>query len=111
VLEKIKKLIILTKKKFFYTAYQKSSIYNAKAAVEEINQKIRKSLKIKQDFIVLSRFENYFNLLRNLGLRSDFQLLTTYDSIVLRGSIFRPLIINENNNKLIILCHGITSNR
>ena len=110
MLEKIRKLFTLFKKKFYTTA-QKSSIYNAEEAVAEINQKIQKKLKIKENFISLSRFENYFNLLQNLGLRSDFQLLTTRDSLILRGSSFRPLIINENNDKLIIFCHGITSNR
>ena len=106
----IKKLIVLLKKKY-YSVSQKSSIYNAKEAVEEINQKIKKKLKIKENFINLTRFENYFEFLQKLGLRKDFQLLTTRDSLILRGSSFRPLIINENNDKLIIFCHGVTSNR
>ena len=110
MIEKIKKLIVLFKKKF-YSVSQKTSIYNAKEVVEEINQKIKKKLKVKENFINLTRFENYFEFLQKLGLRKDFQLLTTRDSLILRGSSFRPLIINENNDKLIIFCHGVTSNR
>ena len=108
--KKIRQLVDLFKKKTS-SPLKKSSIYNAEKTVEEINQKIKKKLKLKQNFIVLSRFEAYFNLLQKLGLRKDFQLLTTHDSLILRGSSFRPLIINENNDKLIIFCHGITSNR
>ena len=110
MIEKIRKLIVLFKKKF-YSVSQKSSIYNAKEVVEEINQKIKKKLKIKSNFINLARFENYFEFLQKLGLQKNFQLLTTRDSLILRGSSFRPLIINENNDKLVIFCHGVTSNR
>ena len=98
--KKIRQLVDLFKKKTS-SPLKKSSIYNAEKTVEEINQKIKKKLKLKQNFIVLSRFEAYFNFLQKLGLRKDFQLLTTHDSLILRGSSFRPLIINENNDKLI----------
>jgi uncharacterized protein YeaC (DUF1315 family) len=70
VFEKIRKLIVLFKKKFYSTS-QKSSIYNAEEVVEETNQKIKKKLKIKENFIDLASFENYFELLQKFGLRKD----------------------------------------
>lgn len=106
---KIKKTILLLKKRFFLRSPK--TIFNSKLNIDQTNAKIKAELGINQNFINLAHYEVYFSFLKNLGLWHNFQILSTEDSLILRGSIIRPLVINENNDKVIIFCHGVTSNR
>src|SRR2546423_1403423 len=109
MLNKIKQLIVVLRKKIL--GGSPTTIYHNELSIKRINAKIRSELKIKQDFIDLSRYEVYFNFLKRLGLWRSFQTLSTKDSLILRGGIFYPLVINKNNDKAIIFCHGVTSNQ
>ncbi|RHZ36897.1 alpha/beta hydrolase [endosymbiont GvMRE of Glomus versiforme] len=110
MLGKIKKMLIFLWKKRVFPNSQ-GAIKDSELSVDQINTKIRDKLKTRKNFIVLSRYETYFSFLKDLGLWKSFQILSTKDSIVLRGSNIRPLVINENNDKVIIFCHGVTSNQ
>ncbi|MEG7978896.1 MAG: alpha/beta hydrolase [Mollicutes bacterium UO1] len=44
-------------------------------------------------------------------MKEEFSIITTHDGLVLYGTIIRPLLINNNNTKLVIFCHGTTNNR
>ncbi|RHZ37233.1 alpha/beta hydrolase [endosymbiont GvMRE of Glomus versiforme] len=107
---KIKKMFLFFWKKRVFPNSQ-GTIEDSELSVDQVNAKIRDKLKTRQNFIVLSRYETYFSFLKNLGLWKNFQILSTEDSIVLRGSNIRPLVINENNEKVIIFCHGVTNNQ
>lgn len=109
MLNKIKQLINLLRKKFFSSSLK--TIHHNELSVNRINAKIKSELRIKQDFINLSHYEIYFAFLKKLGLWRSFQILSTKDSLILRGNNIRPLVINENNDKIIIFCHGVTSNQ
>lgn len=109
MLNKIKQLINLLRKKFFGSSPK--TIHHNELSVNRINAKIKSELRIKQDFINLSHYEIYFAFLKKLGLWRSFQILSTKDSLILRGNNIRPLVINENNDKIIIFCHGVTSNQ
>lgn len=109
MLGRIRKMIILIKKKFFYRSQH--NISDSELSVESINNKIKAKLGTDQDFVNIKRYENYFSFLRLLGLWRNFQILTTKDRIMICGNHIKPLIFNENNNKIIIFCHGVTSNR
>jgi alpha-beta hydrolase superfamily lysophospholipase len=65
----------------------------------------------KRDAVDVNAYQKYFNFLEKLGLREDFSVITTHDGLVLYATIFRPLLINKNNDKMIIFCHGLTNNR
>ena len=99
----------LWKKRIF--PHSQWTIEDSELSVNQINAKIRDKLGIRKNFIVLSRYETYFSFLQDLGLWRNFQILSSKDSIIIRGSSIRPLVINENNDKAIILCHGVTNNR
>jgi predicted alpha/beta-fold hydrolase len=109
MLNKIRQLITLLRKKLF--GRSPKTIHHNELSVNRVNAKIKSELKIKRDFINLSHYEVYFAFLRKLGLWKSFQILSTRDSLILRGSSVRPLIINENNDKMIFFCHGVTSNQ
>jgi hypothetical protein len=109
MLYKIKQLIIVLWKRFLGDSPK--NIHHSELSVNRVNAKIKSELKIRQDFINLNRYEIYFAFLKKLGLQRNFQILSTKDSLILRGSNIRPLIINENNDKVIIFCHGVTSNQ
>ena len=107
---KIKKLLhFLWKKRIF--SHSQGTIEGSELSVDQVNAKIRDKLGTRKNFIVLSRYEIYFSFLQDLGLWRNFQILSSKDSIIIRGNSIRPLVINENNDKVIILCHGVTSNR
>ena len=78
---------------------------------DRVNNKIKKKLQIKLNFVNLKEYRNYFNFLKQLGLMNVFLILTSIDKIRLLGNHLKPLIVNENNNKLIIFCHGISGSR
>jgi len=59
----------------------------------------------------LVAYEKYFDFLERLGLQEDFSILTTKDNLKLWGSSIQPILINSNNNKIVIFCHGVTNNR
>src|SRR4051812_5644910 len=109
MLNKIKQLINLLRKKIL--GGSPKTIHHSELSVNRINAKIKSELRIKQDFINLAHYEIYFNFLKKLGLWKNFQILSTKDSLILRGNNIRPLVINENNDKIIIFCHGVTSNQ
>jgi len=110
MLNKIKQLIIQLRKKILDSSSPKT-IYHNELSVKRINTKIKSELKIKKDFVNLSFYESYFNFLKKLGLWRSFQILSTKDSLILRGNSIYPLTINKNNDKMIIFCHGVTSNQ
>lgn len=66
MLNKIKQLIILLRKKFFGGSPE--NIHHSELSVNRINAKIRSESKIKQDFVNLARYETYFAFLKKLGL-------------------------------------------
>lgn len=109
MLNKVKQLIVLLRKKIFGRSPE--TIYHSELSINRVNAKIKSELKIKRDFVNISRYEAYFAFLRKLGLWRSFQILSTRDSLILRGNSIRPLIINENNDKMIFFCHGVTSNQ
>ena len=109
MLNKIKQLITLLRKKLFGGSPE--TIYHNELSVNRINAKIKSELRIKKDFINLSNYEAYFAFLKKLGLWKSFQILSTRDSLILRGSSICPLIINKNNDKMILFCHGVTGNQ
>src|SRR5439155_8569721 len=56
-------------------------------------------------------YKKFFNFLKKLGLREDFNVITIYDELELYATINRPLIINANKNKVVLFRHGLTNNR
>jgi uncharacterized protein len=56
-------------------------------------------------------YEKYFAFLERLGLKEDFTLLTTKDGLTLSGTIIQPILLNNNDRKILIFCHGLTNNR
>lgn len=104
----ITKIINLIKKIFIPV---KPDILGSELSVEKINNKIKSYLGVNKDFIVISHYKNYFDFLEKIGFQNDFQILIDDDKLVLSGTWIKPLIINENNQKLIIFCHGVTNNR
>lgn len=109
MLNKIKQLVTLLRKKLF--GRSPKTIYHNELSVNRINAKIKFELRIKRDFIDLPCYEIYFAFLKKIGLWRNFQVLSTKDLLILRGNNIRPLIINENNDKMIIFCHGVTGNQ
>jgi hypothetical protein len=87
------------------------SIGDIDTSINIINDKIKFLKGNSKNLINLKSYINYFNLLEKLGLRDDFDIITTEDNLLLSGSIIRPILINNNNSKLVIFCHGVTNNR
>jgi pimeloyl-ACP methyl ester carboxylesterase len=57
------------------------------------------------------KYQRYFDFYKKLGLHEEFTILTIKDNLILCGSIIKPILINHNNNKAVIFCHGVTNNR
>jgi hypothetical protein len=57
------------------------------------------------------KYQRYFDFHKKLGLYEEFTVLTIKDNLTLRGSIIKPILVNHNNNKVVIFCHGVTNNR
>ncbi|CAH1755894.1 1408_t:CDS:2 [Entrophospora sp. SA101] len=86
-------------------------VLDIRVSIGIINDKIKLLGGAKKDVIDVIAYQKYFDFLEKLGLREEFSIITAHDSLVLYGTIIRPLIINANNNKLVIFCHGLTNNR
>lgn len=110
MIKKIKKILGLLKRKFFVN-YQYLSVDESEISIKNINNKIKNELQIKLNFVNLKEYKNYFQFLEQLGLVRNFLILTNLDKMKLVGNHLKPLLINKNNDKIIIFCHGITGNR
>jgi len=76
-----------------------------------INDKIKLLKGSKKNAIDVIAYKKYFDFLEKLGLKEDFSVITVHDGLVLYATIIRPILVNENNNKVVIFCHGLTNNR
>jgi hypothetical protein len=88
-----------------------SNVTDARVSIEMINDKIKLLKGSKKDAVNVTAYQKYFDFLEKLGLREEFSVITVHDRLVLYATIIRPLIINKNNNKAVIFCHGLTNNR
>ena len=91
--------------------FSSPSIIDVETSIDLINDKIRLLTGTSENLVNLKSYERYFNFLEKLGLREDFNVITTENSLVLFGSVIRPILINGNNKKVLIFCHGVTNNR
>lgn len=87
------------------------SVGDTETSIDIVNDKIKLLRGDSENLINLKAYINYFNFLERLGLREDFDIITTEGNLLLSGSIIRPILINDNNSKLVIFCHGVTNNR
>ena len=88
-----------------------ASIADNWVSIGIINDKIKLLKGTNKNKIKVVAYQKYFSFLEKLGLREDFSVITTQDELVLSATIFRPLIINANNDKVVIFCHGLSNNR
>ncbi|CAG8448134.1 805_t:CDS:2 [Racocetra fulgida] len=84
---------------------------DVQTSIEIINDKIKLTKGTNKNKINVVAYQKYFNFLEKLGLREELQVVTTYDELTLGATLFHPLLINKNNNKIIVFCHGLTNNR
>jgi hypothetical protein len=96
-------------KGLIFVPIQKLRVSDSKNSINVVNDKIR--LFGGDEQIDIEKYEKYFNFLEKLGLREDFYIKTVSDESEISGSFIRPVIKNKKNNKLVIFCHGVTSNR
>lgn len=54
---------------------------------------------------------SYFYFLKEINLLRNFSITTSINDLKLEGTIIFPILRNKNNNKVIIMCHGVTNNR
>src|SRR5215204_3165201 len=87
------------------------NIAEIQVSIDIINDKIKLLKGTNKDTINVVAYQKYFAFLEKLGLREEFSVVTIQDELVLHATIFRPLLINKNNNKVVIFCHGLTNNR
>ncbi|CFW92793.1 Putative hydrolase [endosymbiont DhMRE of Dentiscutata heterogama] len=87
------------------------NVTDVQTSIEIINDKIKLIKGTNKNKINVVAYQKYFNFLEKLGLREDFWVITAYDELMLDVTLIRPLLINKNNNKVIIFCHGLTNNR
>ncbi len=106
---KIKGFFRLLKKKFLVAGRYNVNEYEI--SERKINIKIKSKLGTGLNFIDEKQYKNYFEFFNQLGLKRNFQIITSLGNLILFGSHIKPIIINKNNNKIIIFCHGITNNR
>lgn len=86
-------------------------VTDVRVSIGIINDKIKLLKGTKKEVIDVVAYQKYFDFLEKLGLREEFSVITIHDGSVLSATIIRPLIINDNNNKVVIFCHGLTNNR
>lgn len=87
------------------------SIKSIENSMQRISEKISQRIGKAPKSISHLSYENYFTVLKSLGLWEDFELQTSKDNITIRGSVVNSPIINRNNEKTVIFCHGVTSNK
>jgi len=88
-----------------------SGVTDSRVSIEMVNDKIKLLKGSKKSAVNVVAYQKYFDFLERLGLREEFNVITTHDGSVLYATIFHPLLINKNNDKMIIFCHGLTNNR
>lgn len=98
-------------KRMIYPSESISSVTDSRVSIGMVNDKIKLLKESKEDVINVIAYQKYFDFLEKLGLREDFSVITAHDGSILYATIFRPLLINKNNNKIVIFCHGLTNNR
>jgi pimeloyl-ACP methyl ester carboxylesterase len=86
------------------------SVADTRIPIEIVNDKIR-LLTGKKNAINVIAYQKYFDFLENIGLKEDFTIITTADNLTLYGTVVKPVLVNENNKKAVIFCHGLTNNR
>ena len=87
------------------------SISDAQVSIDIINDKIKLLKGTSDNSINIFAYEKYFAFLERLELKEEFTLLTTKDNLILSGSVIQPILLNNNNKKILIFCHGLTNNR
>lgn len=87
------------------------SIGDTETSLKIINDKIKLITGTSKNSVDLSAYEKYFDFLEKLGLREEFSIITTEDNLTLYGTSIRPILVNNNNRKIVIFCHGVTNNR
>src|SRR4051794_16241617 len=87
------------------------SILDSKVSISIINDKIKLLKGTGKNSINTLAYQKYFDFLERLGLSEEFIITTTRDNLMLQGIIIRPILISENNRKVVIFCHGVTNNR
>src|SRR3954465_12623979 len=105
----IKSVYKRLKKIIFPVPFSSPSIGDTETSIDIVNDKIKLLKGNSENLINLKSYINYFNFLEKLGLREDFDIITTEGNLLLCGSIIRPILINDNNSKLLIFCHGVTN--
>ena len=106
----LKRVYKHTRRLFFGTSAT-HSVTDVQASIGIINDKIKLLKGTNKDKIDVVAYQKYFDFLEKLGCREEFSVITTHDGLVLYATIIRPLLINKNNNKVVIFCHGLTNNR
>jgi hypothetical protein len=87
------------------------SVRDAETSIDIINDKIKLLKGTNKNSINLVGYQRYFDFYEKLGLREEFTILTIKDNLLLSGSVIQPVLINQNKNKVVIFCHGVTNNR
>jgi dipeptidyl aminopeptidase/acylaminoacyl peptidase len=106
-LKKVYKLV----RRVFSSKLNTPSVTDVQVSIGIINDKIKLLKGSGKDKIDIVAYQKYFDFLEKIGLREEFSVITTHDELVLNASIIRPLIISDNNNKVVVFCHGLTNNR
>jgi predicted alpha/beta-fold hydrolase len=86
-------------------------VADARVSIEIINDKIKLLTGTSKDKINLVAYQKYFEFLDKLGLKEEFTVYTTQDNLTLSAARIQPVLVNENNHKLVIVCHGVTNNK
>lgn len=107
----IKKVYKVVVRKIFSPKSDTFSIDDTEVSIGIINDKIELLSGTNENKINVASYKKYFDFLEKLGLKKDFDIVTTYDETILYATIFYPILINKNNNKVVIFCHGLTNNR
>jgi hypothetical protein len=63
-------------------------VTDVRVSIEIINDKIKLIKGTSKDKINIIAYQKYFSFLEKLGLREDFDVITTYDESVLSATIF-----------------------
>lgn len=105
------KEIAPSSRNFFSFSRYDPTIKSVERSIEKVNRKISIHNNHNEKSISFNDYDNYFNTLKSLGLWEDFEILTTNDNLIIKGSVISSPLINNNNEKIIIFCHGVTNNR